>query len=330
MKLSRLLRREQFIAPPIGGKMFAKGADKGIFPSTIPGYVVIQPLSRSKNSRFQKEMEKIQKIARANGSIGLHLDTQRTVGNLHSNIPYALAPKAGGDLEQFITNNLSFNKRLQLGLQAVHGVEELHARGYVHGDIKPDNFLIFKEENREVVKLSDFGKTQKLNDKELIRYAGNLRLAAPELVTSRTGDVYSTGMVLVRIMEEANAERVICKLDGKGKYRRGIETLGRSNALYYNICYRIKSIVAVIFQSFFGKRFVNKEDIKRAEKMNAYINTIQLPMESLNSLDSKKLVLWRDLVKRMTATDPNERPTMKTVLKEYKKIDDLNTTLQLF
>lgn len=54
------------------------------------------------------------------------------------------------------------NKRImKIGIQAVHHIRMLHSVGYMHEDIKPNNILVGRENDRRVV-LIDFGLSKKI------------------------------------------------------------------------------------------------------------------------------------------------------------------------
>mmetsp|Transcript_35796 Transcript_35796/g.63476 ORF Transcript_35796/g.63476 Transcript_35796/m.63476 type:complete len:383 (+) Transcript_35796:68-1216(+) len=58
--------------------------------------------------------------------------------------------------------NFSLKTRLMLAQQMVRRLEYLHLKGYVHRDVKPENFLIGRGGRRNVVHLIDFGLAKKL------------------------------------------------------------------------------------------------------------------------------------------------------------------------
>jgi serine/threonine protein kinase len=65
----------------------------------------------------------------------------------------------GGDLLNFLCDHLelSFDEKLDLALQALRLVIQLHDNQIAHLDLKPENFLVYIREGRYELKLADFG-----------------------------------------------------------------------------------------------------------------------------------------------------------------------------
>ena len=55
---------------------------------------------------------------------------------------------------------LSFKKVLSIGLQLAAGLNCIHQRGYLHGDLKPNNVGITANKNSVRVKILDFGEVK--------------------------------------------------------------------------------------------------------------------------------------------------------------------------
>jgi hypothetical protein len=99
------------------------------------------------------------------------------------------------------TSDISMDERIKLGGHLLQGLQALHKADYVHGDMKPENCLIYKNETGEVLKMSDFGKAKELGNNHA-PYSGNTRFAPPEGQVSKKSDVYGAAMVLIRNLEE--------------------------------------------------------------------------------------------------------------------------------
>ena len=114
----------------------------------------------------------------------------------------------------------SLNKRdiyiLLEGL--IDGVNYLHTKDppIIHCDIKPDNILIKREDDKWVAKLADFGLVKELGGIwSAQKHEGTPMYTAPEVsdnyITTQA-DIYSLGIVLFELTQnfETQMERIIC------------------------------------------------------------------------------------------------------------------------
>lgn len=53
---------------------------------------------------------------------------------------------------------------LQIGLQIVNRLEAIHKKGFVHRDIKANNFMVGKGEKNKIVYVIDFGLSKRYRD----------------------------------------------------------------------------------------------------------------------------------------------------------------------
>lgn len=83
---------------------------------------------------------------------------------------YAISmPRAICDLSRFLDKGPPKIPIKNLLLQMSLGVKFLHSFNIIHGDIKPSNFLVFKNKSKIEIKLSDFGlckfcETERIED----------------------------------------------------------------------------------------------------------------------------------------------------------------------
>jgi len=96
---------------------------------------------------------------------------------------------------------LSMAEALRIAAQICDGLSELHKRGIVHRDFKPDNIMIDRGGN---VKLMDFGLARRLDpDATVSVAAGTPGYMAPEqsagLHVDHRTDIYALGLVLCEL-----------------------------------------------------------------------------------------------------------------------------------
>jgi TonB family protein len=100
---------------------------------------------------------------------------------------------------------------LEVAQQALHALQYLHEKGFIHRDISPDNLMLARDEGRVRVKLIDLGIAKDLAEKSGVTAAGTflgkVKYCAPELFKDRDGatnldqrsDNYSLGVTLYEL-----------------------------------------------------------------------------------------------------------------------------------
>ena len=68
------------------------------------------------------------------------------------------------DLFQFCNRRLSLKTVLMLADQMISRIEFIHAKNFLHRDIKPDNFLMGTGRRASQVYIIDFGLAKKFRD----------------------------------------------------------------------------------------------------------------------------------------------------------------------
>jgi serine/threonine protein kinase len=122
----------------------------------------------------------------------------------------ALEPVPGEPITAYSDRlGLSLEQRLTLFTDVCAAVEHLHARGFVHRDLKPDNILVTERNGTAEVKLVDLGFALAMRgpasapDAETI--VGTLAYMAPEQLhrpasVDRRADVFALGAVLYELV----------------------------------------------------------------------------------------------------------------------------------
>ena len=98
------------------------------------------------------------------------------------------------------SEKLSEDQILKWSIQFCYAMDYVNQKGYIHGDIKPDNILI----SNGIVKITDFGLAKSLNDISNDYYGSPFYLA-PESwdgIKNVSSEIYSFGMVMYQMFNE--------------------------------------------------------------------------------------------------------------------------------
>ena len=84
--------------------------------------------------------------------------------------------------------------------QIISAVEYLHERGIAHRDLKPENLLSSGADEKELIKIADFGFSKDFTDDKLQTSCGSPGYVAPEVLTSesydKSVDMWSLGVII--------------------------------------------------------------------------------------------------------------------------------------
>ncbi len=107
----------------------------------------------------------------------------------------------GHTLEQEIP--LSSQRALRVALAVAEALAYIHARGYVHGDIKPANIMLAQQEGAERIVLLDFG-IARTQGAATTTFLATPQYLAPERVQGAAptpaSDLYALGIVLYYLL----------------------------------------------------------------------------------------------------------------------------------
>jgi len=252
------------------------------------------------------------------------------------------APKAGEegkktDLDKILKDELKIAERFSFCKQILKGITHLHLAGYVHGDLKGDNILHFRERQPDgkihsILRVADFGKSRRIDEDGSLLHTGNLRFAAPEGRVSKKAEVFSTALLLVRILEEEvlqKQERNMIidpdqlKSDQTGENHRGITRFVVSN----NQCIQtdsknIQGKIRLISGS--ARAIINVRGEKQKtsfEEVKTYIEALftELKKEKPTN-EEKSLERMEQLLLSMVNENPAKRPTMQRTLEQFEEV----------
>ena len=170
--------------------------------------VAIKIENKDKHSRLVHEV-KIYKALQKNNALGfprLYDYMEKPKNNIC--IMDYLGPSLE-DLFEFSNNTFSIKTVLMIGIQVLNRIEELHNLGYIHRDIKPDNFLIGTGKKKSRIFLIDFGLSKTYLDTEQNHveyrtdrnFTGSFRYSSIRnhkgIEQSRRDDLESIGYMLI-------------------------------------------------------------------------------------------------------------------------------------
>lgn len=210
------------------------------------------------------------------------------------------------DLLKVKTSTLSFLRRLEMGGQIAAGVSYLHAKGFVHRDIKSLNVLVKGSE----VRLADFGEThseQMLHS--LMSLRGTTRWIAPELYKgsrpSTASDVFAMGMTLWELLcREVPFSHLALQLKQRLQEKYGLVDIGRFNI-------KLQRLV--------------ENAIKKGN------NPPMQPFIDLNDETAfpESLYAFQELIQQCWLIESSNRPSAKECLAKLNAIIAMNQTLPI-
>lgn len=111
----------------------------------------------------------------------------------------------GGDLRNWLERRSPVVADEALGVldQLLDGLAALHARGLVHGDVKPENILVEEQDGGMAVRLGDLGSARLKDSGRREGMAGTPAYRAPECYEARlleASDLYSAGVLLYEML----------------------------------------------------------------------------------------------------------------------------------
>lgn len=145
---------------------------------------------------------------------------------VHNDSYYMALQLLGNSLRN--SGPFSLDQILLLGQQMIKRLESLHNKGFIHRDIKPDNFLFGLGQNSNILYLIDFGfcKRYQLDDGSHIPFRENRSvIGTPNFISnnikngcepSRRDDLESVGNIMAYLWTNCN-DRAKCNRNDQEK-----------------------------------------------------------------------------------------------------------------
>jgi serine/threonine protein kinase len=190
----------------------------------LPRKVAIKTI-RAELSTDEGVRKRIERECRYHAQIGTHpniialYDKVEEAGQIHLILEYVPGETLAQVCDRFRRNGQSFplGEALSIIIQATNALAHIHANGIVHRDIKPDNLLVYiDQEEKFYVKLMDFGiarlKSQDSDNTTMLTQAGwtgpgTPAYMAPEQIDGATfgeigppTDIYAAGIMLYNVL----------------------------------------------------------------------------------------------------------------------------------
>ena len=214
-----------------------------------------------------------------------------------------LVLEQGTDLRQYMLRLYSsspiiyYSNMKNFGRDMVEGVRYLHQLGYIHFDIKTENFIFKRENGIGRVKLMDFGFALKESEVDSEKYGrGTNGFRAKEMMYSVRKpypyrvDVWSLGCTFLNILgKDLKNFALVDKVDGIIGGEGHLEKEERRRCKRYEQQELLYDLIEKAFSDY-------------EQKMNEFDGT-----------GKRRSRIWKDIIKRMLVIQPRDREDLENI-----------------
>ena len=336
-------------------RLIGSGATKAIYEATGKGAPSDTVFATAKHlwqtNRLKQEFAHCQELQAAlqgkNLSVSnLALDWKESPLKPHNKYTLEM-PRASCDLEEAILDKtIGMSQRLRFCKDVTSAIATFHEGGFVHQDLKPNNFLVFTNRFSKTTKLTDFETADRIGTHDVaLQLKGNSRYASPENVMSQKGEVFSVALILIRILEEAilpsfpststlvpapkRALPFLQYTPHRGVVQYLIEHPFSDRSSFTFIASFFKRVMAYLKYKMTGNELFLLSCYNKQHAIHTYIDALESKLSSQRSLPKSSTVKICELLKKMTLADPLQRPSMQEVHRFFRG-EALSYTDKLF
>ncbi|MCD4820273.1 MAG: sigma 54-interacting transcriptional regulator [Candidatus Cloacimonetes bacterium] len=221
---------------------------------------------------------------------------------------------------------------LEISWQILKGLNFLHERDKLHGDISIDNVLFYLNENGIQVKISDFGLSSLIVAKHLTDISGTANYLAPELITNpgktnltKQSDLYALGILFSIILIGKLPESNTAPLD---VLKNRIKTEREKIVPAFPVENEIIMVVEKLLSFSPRERYQSCSQVVR--DIHPFIKKYNISTADDNSIDSKiKFNLYREKVVKTIVNYVQKSQIVKIIGDKKDAIDETISFLAL-